>query len=333
MTTQQARQGEASLESAVPSTPVALGSSDAPRRIAVVSPCRDEAETLERTIASMEAQTLPPVVWIVVDDGSTDATPKILAEACERIEWLRVVRRDDRGFRKVGGGVIEAFEYGRARIDVDYDLIAKLDVDLEFGPRYLEHAVSRLAADPALAALSGQVYMRRNGLLVEEFSMIPEAVVGCFKLYRRDAFEAIGGFVQAVMWDGIDIHQCRIRGLKTMNVSDDALQIVHLRPMGASDRSIYRGRLRWGEGQWFMGSSFAYLLASGIHRMRERPYFVGGLLIVVGYLKAALQRKPRYDAPGFRRALRRWQWQRLFETVGLSSRAKALDVARERTHP
>ena len=145
--------------------------------------------------------------------------------------------------------------------------------------------------------------------------MIDEAVAGCFKLYRRDAFEAIGGFRREVMWDGIDIHECRRRGLRTANLPDDELRIVHLRPMGASDRSIYRGRLRWGEGQWFMGSSFSYLAASGLYRMRERPWLIGGLLIIVGLLKAGLQGKPRYDVPEFRESLRSWQRERLRRTL------------------
>lgn len=292
------------------------------RKVVVISPCRDEAATLERTIASMEAQSLQPARWIVVDDGSTDDTPHLLESAAKRIPWLSVVRREDRGFRKVGGGVIEAFDAGRATIDFPYDFIAKLDVDLEFGPRYLERALEYFDDDEDLAALSGQIYMRRNGRVVEEFSMIPEAVAGCFKLYKRDSFEKIGGFVQAVMWDGIDIHQSRIQGLKTVNLADPELQIIHLRPMGASDRSIWRGRLRWGEGQWFMGSNFPYLFASGVNRMRERPYVLGGLLIIVGYLKAAVQGRPRYEDENFRRALREWQWKRLFETLGLGSRSQ-----------
>lgn len=291
------------------------------RRVVVISPCRDEAETLERTIASMERQSLRPERWIIVDDGSTDATPQILERAAKKIPWLQVVRRENRGFRKVGGGVIEAFDVGRASIDFPYEFIAKLDVDLEFGPRYLERALQHFAADESLAALSGRVHMRRNGRVVEEFSMIPEAVAGCFKLYRRESFESIGGFVQGVMWDGIDIHRSRMAGHTTKNVDDEELRILHLRPMGASDRSIWRGRLRWGEGQWFMGSAFSYIVGSGVHRMRERPYLLGGLLIIVGYLKAALLGRPRYDDAEFRRELRRWQRQRLLEAIGLRSKS------------
>jgi glycosyltransferase involved in cell wall biosynthesis len=287
-------------------------------RIVVVSPTRNEQETLLRTVASMEAQTLRPLRWILVDDGSTDRTPELMRQVAARLPWVRIVTRPDRGYRKVGGGVIEAFDAGRAAIDVDHDFIAKLDVDMEFGPTYLERILEKFARDPKLAAASGKVFRRDDGRLlrrgsgglVEEF-IIDEMVAGQFKLYRRDVFERIGGFVREVMWDGIDIHRVRMAGFRTESFADEELRLIHLRVMGSTDKSVYRGRLRWGRGQWFMGSSFPYVVASGLFRMRERPYLVGGLLIIAGYLDGLLRRAPRYGEPEFRRELRRWQHARL----------------------
>jgi len=288
-------------------------------RVAIVSPCRDEAATLERTIACMAAQTVPPVRWVVVDDGSSDRTPEILAKAALEIPWLRVVRRTDRGYRKLGGGVIDAFYEGVAAIEAEHDFIAKMDVDLEFSPRYIETLLEHFRADPKLAAASGKVFRREGDALVEE-TMIDEMVAGQFKFYRRVVLEQIGGFVREVMWDGIDFHRARMLGYRTASLPDSELRIVHLRLMGSSDRSIYQGRLRWGRGQHFMGSAFPYVVASGLFRMREKPWVIGGLLIVVGYALAALRGEPRYADAEFRRELRRWQYSRL---LGLLRRGSA----------
>jgi hypothetical protein len=81
--------------------------------------------------------------------------------------------------------------------------------------------------------------------------------------------------------------------------------------MGSSEGNVIRGRLRWGRGQWFMGSALPYMVASGLFRMRERPYVIGGLFIIAGYLLAAIRREPRYSDRVFRRELRRWQYSRL----------------------
>jgi hypothetical protein len=141
--------------------------------------------------------------------------------------------------------------------------------------------------------------------------MIDEMVAGQFKLYRRECFEAIGGFVPEVMWDGIDFHTARQRGWRTRSFDDPQLRLLHLRLMGSSDRSVLRGRLRWGRGQWFMGSHPLYALASAALRTREKPYAVGGLLIAAGYLGAMLRRAPRYADQVFRQELQRWQLARL----------------------
>jgi cellulose synthase/poly-beta-1,6-N-acetylglucosamine synthase-like glycosyltransferase len=258
----------------------------------------------------MERQTLKPALWIVVDDGSKDRTLEILEDAKRRLPWLRVVRRPDRGFRKVGGGVIDAFYDGLAAADVDYNFVAKMDVDLEFSDRYLEQILTHFDRDPTLAAASGKVFRPEGAGFVEEF-MIDEMVAGQFKLYRRECFEAIGGFVREVMWDGIDFHMCRMRGYRTASLHDPELRIIHLRLMGSSDQNVFKGRLRWGRGQWFMGSSLPYVIASGVFRTREKPYVLGGLAIIAGYVQAAWKHEPRLENLEFRRSLRSWQRDRL----------------------
>jgi glycosyltransferase involved in cell wall biosynthesis len=279
-------------------------------RIVLISPCRDEQATLERTIACMKAQTLTPFRWVVVDDGSEDRTPEILARAAQEIPWLRVVTRANRGFRKVGGGVIDAFYDGLASVDVDYDFVGKMDVDLEFSPRYFEHILGHFERDPRLAAASGKVFRPEGDGFVEEF-MIDEMVAGQLKLYRRHCFEEIGGFVREVMWDGIDFHKARMHGYRTASLHDEELRIIHLRLMGSSDKNVYKGRVRWGKGQWFMGTAFPYIVASGALRMREKPYVLGGLAIIAGYLAAAAKRERRFEEPGFREGLHAWQHARL----------------------
>src|SRR5687767_12861521 len=115
------------------------------RRYVLLSPCRDEAALMRRTLDSVAAQTVPPASWVVIDDGSTDATPAILEEYGRRLPYLRVVRRADRGKRSVGPGVIEAFYAGLETVDLDeFDYLCKLDLDLDLPPRYFERLMERM---------------------------------------------------------------------------------------------------------------------------------------------------------------------------------------------
>ena len=275
--------------------------------LVIIAPVRDEADLIRLTLDSMVAQTVKPVEWIIVDDGSQDGTADIVREYAAKHPFIRLVQRPDRGFRKVGGGVVAAFKFGITQIEhQDYEYIAKLDGDMSFGPRYLECMFEQFALEPKLAAVSGKVYREEEGKKIEEI-IIDEHVAGQFKLYRRMAFEEIGGFVEEVLWDGIDVHTARMKGWTTKSFLHTDAILMHHRLMGSSDKNVYRGRLRWGRGIWFMGYHPLYALASGIFRMREKPFVIGGLLIIAGYLGAAIKRAPRYDNPEFREHLHRWQ--------------------------
>src|SRR5690606_5868639 len=269
-----------------------------------ISPVKNEADYLQLTLNSMVAQTFRPIEWIIVDDGSTDGTVEIVRAFMKRYPFIRLVLRTEQGPRQLGGGVVRAFDYGKARIQrQDYEYIAKLDGDMSFGPLYLQKMFEKFDDNPRLACVSGRVFRFEDGEYIEEFHQI-EQVAGQFKLYRRSAFEAIGGFVPMLSWDGIDIHACHMQGCDTLTFYDADAWLWHHRIMGSSDRSVYVGRLRWGRGNWTMGYHPVYAVATGLYRMKERPVVIGGLLMIVGYFLAAAKRVPRYENLAFRRWLR-----------------------------
>lgn len=303
-------------------------------RILIVSPVKDEAEYLERTIASIAAQTIRPALWLIVNDGSQDATGSIADAAAHTYPWIRVLHRPARTVRSVGPGVIEAFHAGLESVDLKgYEFVCKLDGDLEVDPRYFENLLALFAADPRLGTASGKVYVPRDGRMVLERTS-DQFSIGAAKFYRRECFEQIGGFVREVMWDGIDCHRCRMLGWKAVSTPDPALAITHFRPMGSSHQSIYHGRRRWGRGQYFMGTHPVYICAIAAYRIAERPWVLGGLNILLGYLHAAWNGVPRYDDPEFRRHLHRWQFAELGRLVCkpfLRARAQR-DALREPGH-
>jgi poly-beta-1,6-N-acetyl-D-glucosamine synthase len=277
-------------------------------RYVIVSPCRDEEQYMRRTLDTVVAQTRPPALWVIVDDGSRDRTPQILAEYAARHPFIRVVRREDRGARAVGPGVIEAFYAGLETVALDdFDYLCKLDLDLELQPEYFERVMEEMERDSRLGNFSGKAYMREpDGRLTPE-RMGDENAVGAMKFYRVAAFESIGGFVRQVSWDGIDGHMCRMMGWVARSEDRSDLRVVHLRQMGSSQQSLWVGRMRWGFGKYYMGSALYYVAAVSLYRMFEKPYLVGGCGILWGYLKAMIGRKPRFDDRPFRRFLRRFE--------------------------
>jgi biofilm PGA synthesis N-glycosyltransferase PgaC len=276
-------------------------------RYLLISPCRNESAFMRQTIDSVIGQSVRPARWVIVDDGSTDDTPRILAEYSALHSWITIVTRSDRGHRAVGPGVVDAFYSGyRTITPTDFDFVCKLDLDLLLPPRYFEILISRMHADPRIATCSGKSYIDEHGQLISERHG-DDTSLGMTKFFRIDRFEEIGGFVREVMWDGIDCHLCRMHGWIACSWDDPELRFVHLRPMGSSQQSIYAGRMRHGYGQYFMGTSFLYLAISALLRLNQRPYLIGSLAIIWGWLKSAALGKPRYNNLKFRQFLRRYQ--------------------------
>lgn len=307
------------------------------RRYCLITPCRDEAEYARRTLDSVVGQSVPPAQWVIVDDGSTDATPAILAEYAAKHPWIRIITRRDRGKRKVGPGVIDAFYAGYETIDPgEFDYVCKFDLDLDLPPRYFEILMERMEAEPRIGTCSGKPFfppetlegkparpreelLRGNhfdvGTLVSE-ACGDEMSVGMIKFYRTACFRQIGGFVRQVMWDGIDCHRCRMLGWIACSWDEKELRFLHLRPMGSSHKGILTGRLRHGFGQYFMGSSLPYMTASAVFRMTRPPMVIGGAAMWWGYVRSMLGRSPRYDDAEFRAFLRRYQWDCLLMGKG-----------------
>ena len=283
------------------------------RRYVIISPCRDEAQFMRQTLDTVVAQTVTPALWLIVDDGSTDETPAILQEYAQRHDFIQILTRQNRGFRSVGPGVVDAFYAGYREINpADFSYICKLDLDLELPPRYFEILMARMEAEPRLGTCSGKPYNRIHGQLVSE-RRGDEMSVGMTKFFRLSCFQQIGGFVREVMWDAIDCHKARQLGWIARSWDQPELRFVHLRMMGSSQHGIYTGRQRHGFGQYFMGTGPVYMLASSVFRMLERPFITGGLVMYWGYLKCFFKQTPRLQDTELVSFIRSFQWRSLFK--------------------
>jgi biofilm PGA synthesis N-glycosyltransferase PgaC len=296
----------------------------------LISPCRDEAEFIRRSVESVLRQTLLPSAWIIVDDGSTDGSGELLEEYSRQLPWLRVIKRVDRGTRSVGPGVVEAFEQGLQCVELDrFEYLCKFDLDVEIPERYFETLVDRMTEDSRLGSCSGKPYCRVGNTLVEE-KCGDEMSVGMTKFYRTECFRQIGGFVRGVMWDGIDCHRARMLGWIVASWDEEELRFLHLRAMGSSERGLLRGRMRHGYGQYFMGTGFVYMLVSAIYRIGQKPVCLGGFAMLLGYLRSWWRRVERYEDAAFRSFLRAYQRDCLLR--GKRAATLRLDAQARLTH-
>jgi biofilm PGA synthesis N-glycosyltransferase PgaC len=286
-----------------------FGSPSMKPKYVVISPVRDEEKYIRFTLDSMIAQALRPTEWIIVNDGSKDATGKILDEYALEHPWIRPVHRHDRGFRKAGGGVVEAFYAGHRKLTcTDWDFIVKLDGDLTLAPDYFERALAYFEHEPRLGITGGTVYHDVNGKL--EIEKTPKFHVrGASKIYKKECWTAIGGLLEAPGWDTIDELKSNMLGWTTKSLPD--LHILHHRFTGTADGS-WRGSVKNGRANYISGYHPLFVGARCVYRLFYRPYVVGAIGMFWGYASGYLMKIPRVDDPALIEYTQRQQLARLF---------------------
>jgi biofilm PGA synthesis N-glycosyltransferase PgaC len=264
-------------------------------RYVVVTPARDEAATIEGTIRSLLAQTIRPGRWIIVDDGSTDRTREIVRAFLPDHEWIELVESPDRGYRALGGGVVEAFNAGLSRISLEqFDFVVKLDADLSFAPDYFESLLRRFATDSCLGMASGKTFLLEKGRKRIEWCH-DDHVRGPAKMYSRECFTGIGGLRPVRGWDMIDETMAQMLGYTTRSFPD--LELIHHRPIDARQERVLHSRFEMGRLYRTLGYHWLYHLVRCLRSaVQDYPRVVGGLLLWAGYLRALLAREPLYDA-------------------------------------
>jgi glycosyltransferase involved in cell wall biosynthesis len=277
-------------------------------RYAIVTPARDEGKNIGATIQAVIAQTVRPQQWIIVDDGSSDDTRSIAEQYARQFPWITVLPRADRGCRKNGGGVIEAFNDGYTHVvNLPWDFIVKLDGDLTFPANYFEQCLQEFIDDSSLGIGAGALYnVTPQGHQFEPHPWFH--VRGATKIYRRECWEQIGGLWPGAGWDTIDEVKANMVGWRTRTFP--AIPAYHHRMTGAADGG-WRNNVKNGRGNYAAGYHPLYALARCVRQSFVKPYLIGGLGMLYGFIAAYWQRMKRIDDPQLIRYIRRQQMSRL----------------------
>ncbi len=285
-------------------------------RYVIITPVRDEEAYLRLTLECVIAQTLRPGEWVIVNDGSTDGSGKVIDEYARLHPWIRAVHRENRGYRKSGGGVMEAFNEGYAALVChDWDFIVKLDGDLSFEPTYFEKCFDHFEREPRLGVGGGVIYnVMPDGTEQFEPGGPPFHVRGATKIYRRSCWEGIGGFWPAPGWDTLDEVKANMLGWTTRNFPD--LRLSHHKVTGAAD-GRWGNLVKNGKSDYISGYHPLFMLAKCVSRLRCRPYVIGSIALLCGFVTGYLKRIPQVNDAELIAYLRHQQLGRLWggETI------------------
>jgi len=272
----------------------------------VITPVRNEEEYIEKTIQAMIRQTVKPLRWIIVNDGSSDKTKEIVAKYLH-IPYIHLIDVPDRGYRLPGQGVVDAFYKGLNVVSgSDYEIAVKMDGDLYFKPDTFESVLNEFEKNRNLGIASGTRYDRRKRSSGFKKVIVPVGYVGGpFKFYRRECFRQIGGLIRRAGWDGVDIVKARMHGWDTKELQH--VKFYHLRPTGtASGEGLKKANMKYGEVSYYMGGYLWYFAFRVIGRSFMSRSLRCGVYMILGYARSARLRLARENHE-FRKSMKKMQ--------------------------
>lgn len=272
-------------------------------RVLLITPARDEAAYLEKTIRGVLAQTRTPDLWLIVDDGSTDATPQILERFAAEAPRMRILRSPPQASRPgedrlTIAAEARAFNAALATVDLtEFTHVGKLDADVELPPEYMEQVLERFDAEPELGVAGGTL-LEDNGAGWRPTKVPSYHVRGALKLYSRECFEAIGGIEERLGWDTIDETYARMHGYATRSLAQPTAR--HHRPVATRGGTL-RGRARHGQCAYILRYGAWWVTLRSFKVACSRPYGLSGLAFLYGYLRSAWRRDDRVEDERYRR--------------------------------
>jgi poly-beta-1,6-N-acetyl-D-glucosamine synthase len=279
----------------------------------LVTPARDEAAHIRQTLESVVCQTVRPLRWVVVSDGSTDGTDEIVQEYVAKHAWIELVRLGERRPRDFSGKV-GAFRAGYERVrHLRYDVIGNLDGDGSFEADYIEYLLGQFAANRRLG-VAGTNY-REDGwektLKYDYRFTNTDDVSGLCQLFRRECFEAFGGY-EPSRHGGVDLIasiKARMHGWETRTFSGRFA--IHHRQQGTADAHKYMVEYHNGRKDFMFGGHPVWEVLRATYRLTKKPYVIGGCLILAGYFQALVTGTPKTVSPELARFRRKEQMGRL----------------------
>lgn len=284
------------------------------KRLVLITPARNEAAYIGKTLESVTKQTVTPVRWVIVSDNSTDGTDALVQSYAEKYPWIELVRRSSTQGRSFSSKV-EAFNAGWERVkQLQYDIIGNLDGDVSFGPDYFEYILSKFDANPKLG-LGGTSFVDPGFEYDYRFTSV-EHVAGPCQLFRKECFESIGGYTP-VKGGGIDVIAvltARMKGWETRTFTERSY--VHHRRMGTAKTSSFGAKFHDGQKDYSLGSHPLWEICRTLYQMTKKPYFLGGACLIGGYLWCVLAGVKRPVSPEVVAFRRKEQMTRLRQFMG-----------------
>lgn len=281
-------------------------------RYILLTAAKNEEEYIGKALESVARQTVLPLAWIIVDDGSTDRTAEVIRQFIPRCPFIRLESSSLRSARRSFGSKDKAINaaYALAKT-LDFDYVGVQDADI--APErndYYELIISHFRRRQSLGIAGGSIHERTNGIWRARKGNSADSVAGGIQMFRRTCYEQIGGYTPLDYGgeDWLSQLEAKMAGWETLACQDCA--IFHYRPTSSAGGKL-RGAFRAGLMDASFGSHPLFEIVKCGRRLTASPWLIGSGLRFTGYLWWRLCRRSSLIAPEKTAFLRKEQLAKL----------------------
>jgi glycosyltransferase involved in cell wall biosynthesis len=290
----------------------------------LITPARNEGQFIENTIRSVIGQTALPSRWVIVNDGSTDNTAMIVARYAATYDWIKLVNLAPRQGRDFAAKVY-AFKSGQEMLSgIEYEVIGNLDADVSLDRDHFEFLIGKFQEDPDLG-VAGTVFREPGYNSATDSFEGQNYVSGQCQIFRRQCFEAIGGYVpsKAGGIDWIAVNTARMMGWKTQSFREKCF--YHHRILGTANHGVIGKFYAYGKKDYLLGGHPLWEVFRCGFRVVKQPYLFGAMALLAGYVGALVRGEMRVVSNDLMRFHRREQLMKLRTIVLCLVRLKKID--------
>ena len=281
-------------------------------KILVIIPVYNEEKNLNNTLNSFLNQTYPIEQITIVNDGSSDNSSHIIKKYTKKYKSINyILKKNSKSYAKPGKKIIRAFNYGLERSIKNYDLIGKFDADMVLPNNYFKNMVEYFIKDKDLGMCSGVLGIKKNNVLRIENMYNKNHVRGSIKLYRREAFEKIGGLYESMGWDTLD--ELKMEYFKFKIYVDQKIICIHSRETGIrykKDKFIKQGRV-----MYLLGYDFLLCLIGSIKLSIKNQSIFPLIHSIYGYMFSLVNKEKKIVSNNFSKFVRRYRYKNIYHKI------------------
>ncbi len=298
----------------------------------LVTPVRNEEKTIGITIESVIRQTVLPLEWVIVSDGSTDRTDDIVRSYAAQHPFIRLLRLEKKHAASFASVVIATESGIKALKTTDYDFLGLIDSDVRFQPDYYEKLIAKFAEDPQLGLAGGWVRDVVNGVFTNDRPNLRE-IAGATQFFRRSCFESLGGLLPIPEggWDAITCVRARMNGYRTRTFPEIVME--HLKPRNASFGNPFRRKWQMGIRDYVLSSHPLFETVKCAARITESPFLLGAIVRWISFFNCVIRGRDLVVPTDVARFIRAEQLSRVLPFLPLPKPSPIARTGKETAYP